>query len=132
MKSLSLFAGFITIIYSCGATAEKWKDECVSYYQVQLPDTLEVALYPIDLIINPRKNPAWRKNTFVNRYLFPAISFGEDRYQNNIDKVQSQFSVFQYGNYNIIVSSESSSVIDFMLYQKQFKGRTDEHIRDYW
>lgn len=55
MKSLSLFAGFITIIYSYGATAEKWKDECVSYYQVQLPDTLEVALYPIDLIINPRK-----------------------------------------------------------------------------
>ncbi|EOL9011791.1 T6SS immunity protein Tli4 family protein [Cronobacter malonaticus] len=132
MKSLSLFAGFITIIYSYGATAEKWKDECVSYYQVQLPDTLEVALYPIDLIINPRKNPAWRKNTFVNRYLFPAISFGEDQYQNNIDKVQAQFSVFQYGNYNIIVSSESSSVIDFMLYQKQFKGRTDEHIRDYW
>ncbi|EGT4369968.1 hypothetical protein AUM47_00290 [Cronobacter malonaticus] len=32
----------------------------------------------------------------------------------------------------MIVSSESSSVIDFMLYQKQFKGRTDEHIRDYW
>ncbi|WP_347114561.1 T6SS immunity protein Tli4 family protein [Leclercia sp. S52] len=131
MKSLTLLLpGFI--LYSCYATAREWKSECMGYYQLMLPENVEVALYPIGLILEPRKDPAWRKDTFVSRYLSPKISFGDNRYQNDNDEIQAQFSQFYYGNYEIIISSENKSAIDLLSYKKQFKERIDTHIQDYW
>ena len=127
---ISIFSFFL--ISSFDALSQDWKNECVGYYKLQLPDNLEVALYPVDLIINPLKNPAWRKNEFVRRYLFPQITFGEDRYQNSSDMVQAQFSNFYYRDYVIDVSSENKTIIDFLTYKREFKVRTDVHIKDYW
>lgn len=131
MKKLFLSILFIFLNYSFDATAQAWKSECIGYYQLQLPDNLEVALYPAGLIINPRKDPAWRKNDPADRYLFPKISFGEDVYQDNNDRTQAQFSNFYYNDYEINISSESES-IDFLKYEEDFKARTDVHIQDYW
>jgi len=131
VKSLTLLlSGFI--LYSCYATAREWKSECMGYYQLMLPENVEVALYPIGLILEPRKDPAWRKDTFVSRYLSPKISFGDNRYQNDNDEIQEQFSQFYYSNYEIIISSENKSAIDLLSYKKQFKERIDTHIQDYW
>jgi len=104
----------------------------MGYYQLMLPENVEVALYPIGLILEPRKDPAWRKDTFVSRYLSPKISFGDNRYQNDNDEIQAQFSQFYYSNYEIIISSENKSAIDLLSYKKQFKERIDTHIQDYW
>lgn len=131
MKKTPLFF-LISFLFPSYATTQIWQNECIGYYQLSLPDNLEVALYPLDLIINPRKDPSWEKNTFSQRYLFPKISFGEDRYQNNKDSVQAQFSAFYYGNYDIVVSSENESTIDLLNYERQFKERTETHVQDYW
>ncbi|WP_314138598.1 T6SS immunity protein Tli4 family protein [Buttiauxella noackiae] len=127
---LSVLLSCLTFPYH--ATAQEWKNECVGYYQLQLPVNLEVALYPVDLIINPRKNSGWTKTDFVPRYLFPKVSFGEDRYQNNNDAVQAQFSDFYYDDYNINISSESKEIIDTIGYAEGVKNRADGHIIDYW
>lgn len=120
------------ILYSCYATSREWNSECIGYYQLMLPENVEVALYPIGLILEPRKDASWRKNTFANRYLSPRISFGENRYQNDNDEIQAQFSQFYYSNYKIIISSENKSVIDLLSYKKKFKEIADIHIQDYW
>ncbi|PLL52971.1 hypothetical protein CWN04_29255, partial [Klebsiella michiganensis] len=120
------------LVYSDCIIAQEWKGECIGYYQLLLPDGLEVALYPVNLIIDPLANPARQKNTLVSRYLFPKISFSENRYQSNGDTVQAQFSVFHYADYDVVVSSENKSTIDLLKYEKEFKERTDNRIQDYW
>ncbi|QPF29934.1 hypothetical protein IYV58_11940 [Klebsiella sp. BDA134-6] len=132
MKGLPSLVILGCLVYSDCIIAQEWKGECIGYYQLLLPDGLEVALYPVNLIIDPLENPAWQKNTLVSRYLFPKISFGENRYQSNGDTVQAQFSVFHYADYDVVVSSENKSTIDLLKYEKEFKERTDNRIQDYW
>lgn len=131
MKVLSLLLSCCTAYSYCASTQE-WNKECLGYYQLMFPENTEVALFPIGLILDPRKDPAWRKNTFVNRYLPSKISFGDNRYQNENDEIQAQFSQFYYRNYKIIISSENESAIDLLSYERKFKERTDTHIQDYW
>ncbi|UNK63185.1 T6SS immunity protein Tli4 family protein [Buttiauxella ferragutiae] len=132
MKILQLSVLLGCLVFPYCATAQEWRSECVGYYQLQLPDNLEVALLPVDLIINPRKNPAWTKNEFVRRYLFPKISFGNNRYQDNNDRTQAQFSGFYYSDYEIGVSSDSKSEINLGNYKNKFEERANDHIQDYW
>lgn len=131
MKMSPLHAFFGCLFFPCSATAQSWENECISYYQLQLPDNLEVALYPVNLIITPRKDPAWTKNDPGYRYLFPKISFGEDIYQNNNDRTQAQFSEFSYDNYDINISSENES-IDILKVEEGLKDRIDVYMQDYW
>ncbi|VEA03348.1 Uncharacterised protein [Salmonella enterica subsp. enterica serovar Sanjuan] len=59
-------------LYSCFSNAEelKWLNECVGYYQFQLPANIELAVYPVDDIIHPQKRSEaiqgeWYKNTNI-------------------------------------------------------------------
>jgi len=132
MKKIDVSVLLFCLIYTSFIQAQDWKNECVGYYQMQLPDNLEVALYPVDLIVNPLKDPGWRKDEASSRYLFPRISFGDNRDQDNNDRVQSQFSQFYYRDYKINISSESTVPIDFQRHENEFRARTDFDIQAYW
>ncbi|EIE9115914.1 hypothetical protein Q1E06_004489 [Salmonella enterica] len=107
-------------LYSCFSNAEelKWLNECVGYYQFQLPANIELAVYPVDDIIHPQKRSEaiqgeWYKNT--------NITFGSYGRSSNDDVTQAQFSNFYYDKYYFGVSTESKNSIDVFAYQKMIK-----------
>ena len=132
MRTSAMFALSLCLGYSSYIQAQDWKNECVGYYQMQLPDNLEVALYPVDLIVDPLKDPGWTKDGPITRYLFPRISFSDNRDQDNNDRVQSQFSQFYYRDYKVNISSESNAPIDFQHHENEFRARIDFDIQTYW
>ncbi|BAS40392.1 hypothetical protein KOJKO3_c2378 [Klebsiella oxytoca] len=75
MKGLPPLVILGCLVYSDCIIAQEWKGECIGYYQLLLPDGLEVALYPVNLIIDPLANPARQKKhvgvaLFVSKNIF--------------------------------------------------------------
>ena len=122
--ALSLFLSGICLSHS--AASQEWKKECVGYYQLELPDNLEVALYPVDDFINPRKQPESSNGIQDRRYASPGITFDRDHYRRNrTSSVQAQFSAFYYGRYELGLSSEGKEPINFLAYQALVKDNKE-------
>jgi len=120
----------LPVLFSCltfpyHATAQEWKNECVGYYQLQLPDNLEVALYPVKDFVAPKKRPETRDGILVSRYANVGVTFDESYDRPQRSATQAQFSEFYYGNYELGISSESNGQIDFTAYQKREKESID-------
>lgn len=109
----------ICITGTAQATPQEWREECVGYYKMQMPSNLEVALYPIDGLINTKRRP----KSEIEGFFWPIITFGDD-YGYGLetdDSVQAQFSVFRYDNYSIIISTKSKETIDISKYIKKLE-----------
>lgn len=95
MKNLGLYLLFPGLCLSHSASSEEWKKECVGYYQLDLPDNLEVALYPVDDFIKPRNEPVIIDGIKIQRYADSGITFDQNNYtRNRTSAVQEQFSAF--------------------------------------
>ncbi|EDF8720087.1 hypothetical protein GCB14_20545 [Salmonella enterica] len=110
------------------AASQNWKEECVGYYKMQMPPNLEVALYPVDGLINTKRRPESERQGFF----WPHITFG-DNYRfgaENADSTQAQFSVFRFNNYNILISTKKEN-INLERYIKKSEEIIDFRIKDW-
>lgn len=110
---------YIALLVSFNTFGQGWRDECVGYYQLQLPANLEVALYPINSFTHPRKEHWEEVDVITKRYRTPVITFGVDLYESGEDRVQAQFTQFYYSKYKIAISSRNTDLIDFNAYKKK-------------
>ena len=126
MRKLPLPFLLAGLLLSPSALSQEWKNECVGYYQLQLPDNVEVALYPVNDFIKPRNEPVVIDGIKVQRYASPGITFNRDHYiQAETNSIQSQFSSFYYGDYELDISSENNKPIDFSEYKNHIKNNID-------
>ena len=114
---LLLFYSFISY-----ADTIVWKNECVGYYQLQLPDNLEVGLYPAERI-NMR-------DSSISAIFGHFYKYG---YQGK--NVESNYSGFFYGNYRFLISR--NDVTDLRVYQKNVEKLLSDNyyeynIKNYW
>lgn len=101
------FFCFSCFFYSCLVYAEDttWKNECIGYYQLQLPDDIEVGIYPAERIYTED---------------FGGIDsiFGEYHQLRSQGKnVTSPYSHFYYENYLVMVSEGNFG--DLSKYKEQ-------------
>ena len=126
MRKLPLPFLFSGLFFPLSALSQEWKNECVGYYQLQLPDNVEVALYPVDDFIKPRKQPESSNGIQDRQYASPGITFDRDHYiRATTSAVQAQFSAFYYGNYKLGLSTKSKEPIDFPSYQSLVKDKKE-------
>ncbi|MCE0828762.1 hypothetical protein LVQ78_22415 [Buttiauxella sp. A2-C2_NF] len=125
MKTLSTTVLSACLMFSYNAFGQEWKNECVGYYQLQLPAGLEVALYPIEDFVNPDKRPESANGIKVQLYGVPEITFRKNYDLKDIDAVQAQFTEFYYGNYELGISTEGKEPIDWSAYRKREEGDRD-------
>ncbi|EAS1760774.1 hypothetical protein OY11_23455 [Salmonella enterica] len=78
------------------AESMTWKNECVGYYNFQLPDKVETGIYPLTQIIT--KNILGINSIFGKYY--------EYGYQGK--NVEGKYSNFYYNNYRIMVSEKKA------------------------
>ncbi|ELQ6215051.1 T6SS immunity protein Tli4 family protein [Cronobacter dublinensis] len=122
MKKYLLFLLLVGRVLSSDAMSMTWRTECVGYYQLQLPDNIEVALYPINDFVKPNKEPKTENGILIKKYSEPRITFGKNNYWQDNDAIQAQFTAFYYSNYMIGISSEADSYIDFSGYLEKVKA----------
>ncbi|EOC1341400.1 hypothetical protein ACI09M_000710, partial [Cronobacter dublinensis] len=122
MKKYLLFLLLAGRVLSSDAMSMTWRTECVGYYQLQLPDNIEVALYPINDFVKPNKEPKTENGILIQKYSEPRITFGKNNYWQDNDAIQAQFTAFYYSNYMIGISSEADSYIDFSGYLEKVKA----------
>ena len=92
----------------------EWKDECVGYYQLQLPTNLDVGVYP--------SNRIYTKDL--------AMSSIFTKYQKKTRKViKGQHSNFYYRKYKVLVSEEGFD--DIESYKEKISKRLLEKGDDY-
>jgi len=120
----------LPVLFSCltfpyHATAQEWKNECVGYYQLQLPDNLEVALYPVKDFVAPKRQPETHDGILVSEYAGVGVTFDESYSMSDTSATQAQFSEFYYDNYKLGISSENNVKIDFSAYKNQEKEGVD-------
>lgn len=125
MKVLYLPVLPACLFISLSALGQEWKNECVGYYQLVLPDNLEVALYPVEDFISPRNKPESDGDIKVQLYASPKITFGKNSYIQDVDSVQAQFTEFYYGPYMLGISSQSHTTIDWLAYRKRVADNRD-------
>ncbi|HCL5281121.1 TPA: hypothetical protein N2G40_004469 [Salmonella enterica] len=113
MKKLLLL-----LLYSCVSYADDttWKNECVGYYQLQLPGNLEVGLYPAERI-----------NTRDSSISAIFGNFHEYGYQGK--NVEGDYSGFFYGKYRFLVSR--NDVTDLNAYQKDVEKLLSDNYHKY-
>lgn len=121
MKTLPLSVLFSCLAFPYCVTAQEWKNECIGYYQLQLPDNLEVALYPIEDFVNPKKQPESDGDIKTRLYASPGITFDKTYYKQKRGAVQAQFTELKYGKYELGISSESPELIGFSAYKERAK-----------
>ncbi|POP40434.1 hypothetical protein CHU32_27320 [Superficieibacter electus] len=114
-------------LYSCFSNAEdlKWRDECVGYYQFQLPDNSDVALYPAEGTFHPRKRT---EAIGGELYIKSVVTFGAYRGFSDNDATQAQFSSFDYAKYYYMVSTKSKTPIDIYNFKKMVRENFDSKI----
>jgi len=129
MRKLPLPFLFAGLFFPLSALSQEWKNECVGYYQLQLPDNVEVALYPVNDFIKPRIEPVIIDGIKVQRHAKSGITFDRDHYiQADINKVQAQFSAHYYGKYKLGLSSQHKKPIDFPAYRQLVKDNKDFRV----
>lgn len=104
---------------SCHSYGQEWKSECISYYNLQLPEDVDVALYPVNDFINPREQPESNGDIKTNLYARTGITFDKTYYQAQKGNIQTQFSQFNYMNYELGVTSRSEKSINFTAYKNK-------------
>ncbi|WP_336277181.1 T6SS immunity protein Tli4 family protein [Cronobacter dublinensis] len=119
MRVLSFSFIGVCLLFSYSTHSQGWKRECLGYYQLELPDNLDVALYPINGFINPVYQPEGNGFFITSRYATNGITFGEKYYKSTQDAVQSQFSTFYYGNYELDISTQNKEPVDFSAYKER-------------
>lgn len=112
--------GYLLLLffYSCFSCANNmtWRSECIGYYQLQLPDNLEVGLYPAERIIT--------KNS-------PSGSiFGTFHQYGYLGKnVEGDYAGFYYGKYKVIISRDN--FMDLNGYQKRVEKLLSDNYHKY-
>ncbi|MEG5552587.1 T6SS immunity protein Tli4 family protein [Enterobacter wuhouensis] len=114
-----LFAPACMLI-SFNAFSLEWKSECVGYYQLALPDNLEVALYQIEDFVDPRKQ---------FKYVGPKIRFEKKTVIALDDTAQSQYSEFYYGQYKLGISSQSRTPVNWSDYRSKVIADRDVWVK---
>lgn len=109
-------------LVSNNAVGQEWMKECVGYYQVELPEGLEVALYAVKNLTHPPREHKSDYGILIQRTRKPVITFGDAVYENGNDRVQAQFSEFYYGQYKLGISSKSHESIDFSAYKDKVRS----------
>lgn len=105
--------------------AMEWRNECVGYYQFNLPLGIEAALYVQENFTNPPKQPISDGKILIQRTKPPVITFGKAVRENGDDLVQAQFSEFLYRDYKIEISTKSDNEVDFSAYKNKVKSDFD-------
>lgn len=117
-KTVLILACFTGAVH---AGSQQCKEECVGYYKMQVPLNLEVALYPLDGLLNTKRKPPYDGRDMG--YFWPIITFG-DYYgvgEQTDTSVQSQFSIFHYANYEISVSTKSKEAVNISKYKEKIE-----------
>lgn len=129
MKIIYLPALSACMLFPFNAHSQEWKNECVGYYQLALPDNLEVALYPIEDFVNPSKQPESDGDIDTRLYASPKINFEKSSAVVDNNSSQSQFTEFYYNQYKLGVSSQSRTPIDWLAYRKRVAANRDFYIK---
>ena len=107
----------LLLFYSCTSCASDmaWRNECVGYYQLQLPGNLEVGLYPAERIIT-EDSPSGSR-------------FGEyHKYGYQGKNVEGDYAGFYYGKYKVMISRDD--FMDLNGYQKRVgKLLSDNYVK---
>ncbi|WP_210082135.1 T6SS immunity protein Tli4 family protein [Pantoea endophytica] len=119
MNTLNLYLLSMCLLASAAAAGKEWKNECTGYYQMELPEGLEVALYVVKNIIQPPDEPVSRSGILIQRTRKPVITFGNKIYENGYDRAQANFSETYYGDYKVGISSEDPELINLSEYKKK-------------
>lgn len=117
MKIFSLQLLGISLVISHSTLGQEWKNECVGYYQMQVPNNLEVGVYPIEGFIEPDRQPESNGFFITSRYANNGITFGNKFDTATIDTIQAQFTSFYYGDYELDISSESKTQVNLNKYK---------------
>ncbi|MTW43747.1 hypothetical protein GNE01_27880 [Klebsiella sp. JL973] len=125
MKTLYLPVLSACLLVSSNAFSLEWKNECVGYYQLALPDNLEVALYPAEDFINPRKQPESDGDIKTRLYASPEIKFEKNSIARSDKSAQAQFTEFYYDQYKLGVSSQSHALINWLAYRNRVIANRD-------
>ncbi|POP40435.1 hypothetical protein CHU32_27325 [Superficieibacter electus] len=114
-------------LYCCFSNAEdlKWRDECVGYYQFQLPENIEVAVEHIDGLIHPLKRT---QAMGAVQYIPSKITFGLYNNINDNDTTQAQFSNFIYDDHDITISTKNDTPLDIYSFERMLKENIDFKI----
>lgn len=119
MKILPFAVVTGTLLYCTCGQAQNWQNECVGYYQLQLPDNLEVALYPVGDFIHPRHVARYNGNIQTSLYAATGITFDQTYDLGEKGTSQARFSAFYYGEDELDISSQSQQPVDFPAYKKK-------------
>jgi len=128
MKVICLPVLSACLFISYDAFSQEWKNECVGYYQLELPDNLEVALYPVEDVVNPGKQPESDGGIKTRLYASPKITFGKTVSIQDKDSVQAQFTEFYYGQYKLGISSQARTPIDWLAYKRKVAADMDFRV----
>lgn len=128
LKKILIFTCFTGAVH---AGPQQWKEECVGYYKMQMPANIEVALYPIDGLLNTKRKPPYYDRDMG--YFWPRITFGEyyGVGEETDTSVQSQFSVFRYANYRISISTKNNTAINLEQYKNKIKEIINTKIHNW-
>lgn len=119
MRALCLSVLSTCLLVSFSAFSLEWKNECVGYYQLALPDTLEVALYQVEDFVNPREQPENDGDIKTRLYASPKIKFEKNSFVRDDSSVQAQFTELYYGQYKLGISSQSRTSINWSEYRNK-------------
>ncbi|TBN93447.1 hypothetical protein EYZ49_23295 [Salmonella enterica subsp. salamae serovar 13,22:z:-] len=108
------------MLISFNAFSLEWKNECVGYYQLALPDNLEVALYQVEDFIDPRKQ---------FERVGPKIRFEKNPVFALDNTVQAQYSEFYYGQYKLGISSQSRTPVNWSDYRSKVIADRDVWVK---
>ncbi|EKS1846160.1 hypothetical protein QBD22_003101 [Cronobacter muytjensii] len=123
MKILCLPVLSACLLVSFNALSLEWKNECVGYYQLALPDNLEVALYQVEDFVNPIKQ---------SEYTGPEIKFEKNPFVRNDNSAQAQYSEFYYGQYKLGISSQSRTPVNWSDYRSKVIADRDAWVKGVW
>ena len=129
MKTLCLPVLSVCLLFSFNAYSQEWKNECVGYYQLALPDNLEIALYQVEDFVNPREQPENDGDIKTRLYASPEVKFERNTFVRNDSSVQAQFTEFYYGQYKLGISSQSRTSINWVEYRNKVIANRDFGVK---
>lgn len=121
----------LTLICFAGtahAIPQKWQAECIGYYNIDLPSNIDVALYPIDGLINPAKGKRsyLQPEPTFGKYYGRGVQYGDNSVGDEAD--QAKYSLFRYMNYRSKISTKTDRAINLDEYQQTLSNIFDMAI----
>lgn len=114
------FFVFYLFLYSGVSYSENisWKNECVGYYQLQLPNSVDVGIYPVERLYS--EDVIGIKAIFGKYY----------RLRSQGENVSSPYSEFYYENYRVMMSD--SNLEDLNEYKNRIIKLFSFHDNSYY